>query len=121
MGGQTPTELRREIGSNLGERSVCPRSPLFALRDEQWVAPLSKYLVRAYTPYRPQHGNSLTILVRIERANMLFLLNVFFANGASIDVGWPLISGARCMSHAWRHRRKSNGVPVHGENKAKQP
>jgi len=33
--GQTLTELRREIRSNLREWNACPRSPSVAQRDEQ--------------------------------------------------------------------------------------
>src|SRR6202022_1889487 len=54
----------------------------------------------------PVTRNSLTVLVRIEGAIHAFLVECLSANRASIDVGWPLMSGSGC-AHAWNARHRA--------------
>jgi len=64
-------------------------------------------ILRAYVhAIPPVTRRSLTVLVRIEGEIHVFLVECLSANRASIDVGWPLMSGFGCTPHAWRARHR---------------
>ena len=81
-----------------GNRSRFPRCSSQRRTITRFLALILRAYVHAIPPVT---RSSVTVLVRIEGAIHAFLVECLSANRASIDVGWPLMSGSGCTPHAW--------------------